>query len=54
MGVPAVIGGFRFVHGGGVITTAQEYAVAVMVLAGFALVGALLRAPAPAAQPGTP
>ena len=48
MGVPAVIGGFRFVHGGGVITTAREYGVAVMVLGAFALVGALLRSPSPA------
>jgi hypothetical protein len=51
MGQPAVLGGIRFVHGGGMIATAQEYGVAVMVLAAFALVGTLLRAPAPAPAP---
>jgi len=52
MGLPAVLGGVRVVHGGGVITTAREYGIAVMVLAIAALAGALLhRAPilAPAA-----
>jgi predicted MFS family arabinose efflux permease len=56
MGVPAVIGGIRFVHGGGVVTTAREYGVAVMGLAALALVGTLLRSrsPAPAAVPVSP
>ena len=43
MGVPAVIGGFRVVHGGGVITTAREYGIAVIALAAFALFGTLVR-----------
>lgn len=45
MGLPAVLGGLRAVHGGGVLTTAREYGVAVMALAGLALIGALLRRP---------
>jgi predicted MFS family arabinose efflux permease len=51
MGVPAVIGGFRVVHGGGVITTAREYGIAVIALAAFALIGTLLRRPVRAAAP---
>lgn len=39
MGVPAVIGGIRVVYGGGLVTTAREYGIAVMALAGLALVG---------------
>ncbi len=45
MGLPAVIGGFRVVHGGGVFTTAREYSIAVMALAALALVGTLVRRP---------
>jgi predicted MFS family arabinose efflux permease len=45
MGLPAVLGGLRVVHGGGLLTTAREYGVAVMALAGLALVGTLLRRP---------
>ncbi|HEY4178049.1 MAG TPA: MFS transporter [Kofleriaceae bacterium] len=41
MGVPAVIGGIRVVHGGGLWLTAREYGVAVIVLATVALVGTL-------------
>ncbi len=41
MGVPAVIAGFLVVHGGGLLDTAREYGVAVMVLALLALLGAL-------------
>ncbi|SDO62714.1 Predicted arabinose efflux permease, MFS family [Nakamurella panacisegetis] len=48
MGVPAVVGGFLVVHGGGLLVTAREYGVAVMVLAASALAGLLLRS-APAA-----
>lgn len=48
MGLPAVIGGFRVVHGGGVFTTAREYSIAVMVLAALALVGTLVRRPSAA------
>jgi hypothetical protein len=42
MGLPAVIAGFLVVHGGGVLTTAREYAVAVMVSAAMALAGVAL------------
>ncbi|MES1178391.1 MAG: MFS transporter [Myxococcales bacterium] len=41
MGLPAVLGGVRAVHGGGVTGTAREYALSVMVLAALALVGSL-------------
>ena len=43
MGVPAVLGGLRVVHGGGLLGTAHEYGIAVMALAAVALVGTLLR-----------
>jgi Major Facilitator Superfamily len=54
MGVPAVLGGLRAVHGGGIFTTAREYGAGVMTLAALALVGTLLRRPAtaPAASLG--
>jgi MFS family permease len=39
MGLPAVVAGFLVVHGGGVLRTAQEYGLAVMVLAVLALIG---------------
>ncbi|MHA6764147.1 MFS transporter [Streptacidiphilus sp. PAMC 29251] len=39
MGLPAVIGGFLVVHGGGLLTTTREYGVAVMVLTALALLG---------------
>lgn len=39
MGVPTVIAGFLVVHAGGLAATAQEYGVAVIVLAAFALLG---------------
>ena len=42
MGLPAVIGGFLVVHGGGLLTTTREYGVAVMVLAALALLGLAL------------
>jgi predicted MFS family arabinose efflux permease len=48
MGLPAVLGGLRVVHGRGLLPTAHEYGLAVMGLAAFALVGALVRRPAPA------
>jgi MFS family permease len=41
MGVPAVIAGLLVVNGGGLIDTAEQYAVAVMVLAAVAALGAL-------------
>jgi Ca2+/H+ antiporter len=52
MGLPAVLGGVRFVHGGGAFATAREYGVAVIVLALVALVGTLIqRVPATILQP---
>jgi MFS family permease len=54
MGLPAVIAGYLVVHDGGVLTTAREYAVFVMVLAALALLGLVSRrAPRPtiAAEP---
>jgi predicted MFS family arabinose efflux permease len=39
LGLPAVIAGYLVVHGGGLMTTAREYGVAVIVLAAVALVG---------------
>ena len=43
MGIPAVFAGLRVVHGGGVMTTAREYGLCVIALAGAALVGAVRR-----------
>jgi predicted MFS family arabinose efflux permease len=48
MGLPAVLGGLRVVHGGGLLTTAREYGAAVMLLAALALVGTRARRDAPA------
>jgi MFS family permease len=42
LGVPAVIGGVLVVHGGGLLQTAREYGIAVIVLTAAALVGLLL------------
>ena len=52
LGLPAVVAGFLVVHAGGVILTAREYGVFVIVLAALALVG-LIRGqrPAPIPQP---
>lgn len=50
MGLPAVIGGFLVVHGGGVLATSYEYGAAVMVLAATALLGLTL----PSQQPAQP
>jgi len=41
MGLPAVLAGFRVVHGGGIVVTAREYGAAVVLLAAAALAGAL-------------
>ncbi|HEU4730711.1 MAG TPA: MFS transporter [Kofleriaceae bacterium] len=49
MGLPAVLGGLRAVHGGGIVATAREYGLAVMALAAMALIGLLLRRPATSA-----
>ncbi len=56
MGLPAVLGGVRAVYGGGLVETAREYALSVMVLAGLALFGSLRQraseiAPALAVEP---
>ncbi|WP_198533465.1 MFS transporter [Streptomyces sp. AcH 505] len=48
MGGPAVLAGFLVVHAGGLLTTAREYGIAVIVLAGIALLGLLRGGPAPA------
>ena len=48
MGVPVVFAGLRVVHGGGLFTAAREYGVAVIALAGAALLGTLVRRPAAA------
>jgi len=42
----AVIGGYLVVHDGGLVATARTYGVAVMVLAGLALLGSLSRSTA--------
>ena len=39
LGLPAVIAGYVVVHGGGLLTSAREYAVAVMILAALAILG---------------
>jgi len=44
MGVPAVLGGLRVVHGHGLLATSREYGEAVMVLGALALAGGLSRA----------
>lgn len=41
LGLPVVIAGVRAVHGGGILGTAREYAVAVIILGSLALVGSL-------------
>lgn len=52
MGLPAVIGGFLVVHGGGLLATTREYGIAVMVLAALALLGlAVPRRGAAGSQP---
>jgi predicted MFS family arabinose efflux permease len=44
MGLPAVLGGLRFVYGGnGVLVTAREYGLVVILLAMLAAAGTLLR-----------
>ena len=43
MGAPAVLAGLGVVHGGGLLVTAREYGLAVIALAGAALLGTLLR-----------
>jgi MFS family permease len=53
MGGPAVIAGFLVVHAGGLLDTAREYGVAVMLLAAVALIGLLRGRSAPAGLPET-
>jgi hypothetical protein len=47
------VAGFFVVHGGGLLTTAREYAVAAMLLVALAIVG-LVRTPASASLQATP
>jgi hypothetical protein len=42
-GVPAVVAGLRVVHGGGLVVTAREYGIGVIVLALIALGGSFMR-----------
>jgi hypothetical protein len=51
MGLPAVLAGLRVVHGGGLLVTARELGVVVMVLAAIALAGTITRRPAAARTP---
>lgn len=37
LGLPAVVAGFLVVHNGGIVTTAREYGIAVIILAALAL-----------------
>ncbi|HET8935333.1 MAG TPA: MFS transporter [Polyangiales bacterium] len=46
MGLPAIIGGFGVVYGGGLLATAQEYGWAVIMLSAVALVGTFGHRPA--------
>jgi hypothetical protein len=41
IGLPAVVGGLLVVHGGGLLATAREYGIAVIMLAGAAMTGTL-------------
>jgi MFS family permease len=50
LGLPGVIAGYVVVHGGGLLTSAREYAVAVMLLAALAIVGLVRR---PRRQPAS-
>jgi len=45
MGLPAVLAGFLVVNGGGLTTTAEEYVIAVLVLAVLALAGVVRSRP---------
>jgi MFS family permease len=47
MGMPAVVGGLRVVHGGGIVGTAYEYGVVVIALAAVAMAGSFVRPRAP-------
>ena len=50
LGVPAVLAGFGAVHGGGLISTARYYGVAVIALAALALSGLIKSWPSRAAE----
>ncbi|HEX3344931.1 MAG TPA: MFS transporter [Polyangiaceae bacterium] len=47
MGLPAILAGVRVVHGGGIVTTADEYGLGVMALAMAAMAGTWWRRPTP-------
>lgn len=51
MGFPAVVAGVLVVHSGGLLTTAREYGIAVIVLALAALLGLLTNRPASSPVP---
>ena len=51
MGAPAVVAGFLVVHVGGLLDTARAYGIAVIVLAGLALLGLRRRRPAGDPEP---
>src|SRR5215472_7041809 len=51
LAVPVVLAGFGVVHGGGLISTARYYGVAVIALAALALLGLLKNRPGRAAKP---
>ena len=53
MGLPAILGGLRAVHGGGVFGTAYEYGLAVLGFSALSLLGSLVRRgdPVPSLSP---
>jgi MFS family permease len=53
LGLPGVLAGYLVVHGGGLLTSTREYAVAVMILAALAILG-LARRPGAQAAGGGP
>jgi MFS family permease len=53
MGLPAVVAGFRVVHGGGLLATTNEYGLVGITLAALALVGTLARRPAATVSPAS-
>jgi MFS family permease len=54
LAVPVVLAGFGVVYGGGLISTARYYGVAVIVLAALALLGLLKNRPAPPSRAAEP
>jgi predicted MFS family arabinose efflux permease len=54
LGAPAVLAGFGVVHGGGLISTARYYGVAVIALAALALFGLAKNRPGPQSRAAEP